>query len=210
MIDIQNTNAWDFIATLPDKSVDAIITDPLYDDTMNMDEFRRICSGHIIMFCSPENPFFKPDELAYWIKTPSTKNYSKHLGRFVEWILIERHGDTFNSGLHWSNYTGVYDDRLLTKQSHPFEKPVSLLERLIAIYTKPNDIVFDPFFGGGSTLRAANNLGRSAIGCEISKEYFLAFQQSVHLTAFGDQQSALNPLQASMFADVSPATNGGR
>jgi len=37
-----------------------------------------------------------------------------------------------------------------------------------------------------------------------------ATQQSVHLTAFGDQQSAPNPLQASMFVEVSPAINGGR
>src|SRR3990167_6937410 len=182
MIDCKNINAWDFIATLPDKSVNAIITDPMYDDILNMDELRRVCSGHIIMFCAPENPFFQPDELAYWIKTPSTKNYSKHLGRFVEWILIERHGETFNTGLHWSNYTGVYDDRLLTKQIHPFEKPVSLLERLVAIYTKPDDIILDPFFGGGSTLKASDNLVRHAIVCEISQEYFLAFQHRVQPT----------------------------
>ena len=172
MITTHNIDAWQHIATMEDKSVDAIITDPMYDTQINMDEIRRICRGNIIMFCAPENPFFKPDELAYWIKTPSTKNYSKHLGRFVEWILIERHGDTFNAGLHWSNYTGVYDDRILIKQIHPFEKPISLLERLIAIYTKPNDIIFDPFFGSGSTLKAANNLRRNAIGCEIESKYF--------------------------------------
>ncbi len=177
MITIQNIDAWKYISTMKDKSVDVIITDPMYDEAMNMDELRRVCKGHIIMFCAPENPFFKADELAYWIKTPSTKNYSKHLGRFVEWILIERHGDTFNTGLHWSNYTGVYDDRLLTKQNHPFEKPISLLERLIAIYTKPNDVIFDPFFGSGSTLKAANNLGRNAIGCEINTEYFNLFEK---------------------------------
>jgi len=175
MINKHNVNAWKFMDTLPDKSVNAIITDPMYNDTLNMDELRRVCSGHIIMFCAPEKPFFKPDELAYWIKTPSTKNYSRHLGRFVEWILIERHGETFNTGLHWSNYTGVYDDRLLTKQIHPFEKPVSLMERLIAIYTNQNDIVFDPFMGSGATLKAADNLGRSAIGCEINPEYFNLF-----------------------------------
>ena len=144
----------------------------MYDDTLNMDELRRVCSGNIIMFCAPEKPFFKPDELAYWIKIPSTKNYSKHLGRFVEWILIERHGETFNAGLHWSNYTGIYDDRLLTKQVHPFEKPVSLMERLIAIFTNKGDIVFDPFMGSGATLKAARNLGRDSIGCENDPAYF--------------------------------------
>ena len=171
-MEIYNLDAWKFISNMQDGSVDVIISDPLYDATVNMDELRRICTGHIILFCAPENPFFKPDELAYWIKTPSTKNYSRHLGRLVECILIERHGNTFNAGLHWSNYTGVYDDRLLIKQAHPFEKPAALMERLMAIYSNPGDIVFDPFFGSGSTLKAAEKLGRIAIGCEINKEYF--------------------------------------
>ena len=181
MIDYKNINAWDYIATLPDNSVNAIITDPLYDATMNMDELRRICSGHIIMFCAEGKPFFQPDKYAYWVKPISTKNYSKNLGSFVEWILIEKHGEVFNSGLYWANYTAVYHDVLLTKPVHPFEKPLSLLERLVAIYTKPDDVVFDPFFGSGSTLRAAYNLGRTAVGCEINEEHFRAFQQSISL-----------------------------
>ncbi len=86
--------------------------------------------------------------------------------------MIERHGITFNPTLPWSNYTGIYDDRLLTKQVHPFEKPVSLMERLVAIYTNPGDLILDPFMGSGATLKAARNLGRNAIGCEISKEWF--------------------------------------
>src|SRR4051812_40072668 len=109
-MNLHNIDAWEFIKTMPDKSVDAIITDPMYDQKMDMDELRRVCKGHIVMFCAPENPFFIPDERAHWIKTPSTKNYTKHLGRFVEWIIIERHGSVFNADLHWSNYTGVYED----------------------------------------------------------------------------------------------------
>jgi tRNA G10 N-methylase Trm11 len=172
MIKPYNVDAWKFIKTMKNDSVQTIICDPPYDAQVNMEELRRICSGHIIMFCAPEREFFVPDERAFWIKTPSTKNYTKHLGRFVEEIIIERHGDVFNAGLHWSNYTGVYDDRLLTKQVHPYEKPLALMERLVAIYTRPGSIVFDPFMGSGTTLRAANNLSREAIGCEIEPKYF--------------------------------------
>jgi hypothetical protein len=161
MIERHNTNAWEFIATMPDNSIQAIITDPMFDDVLDMDELRRVCSGHIIMFCAEGKPFFTPDKYAYWVKPISTKNYSKNLGNFVEWIIIEKHGDT-----------AVYHDVLLKKQVHPFEKPIALLERLISIYTNPNDIIFDPFMGSGSTLKAANNLGRSAIGCEINESYF--------------------------------------
>lgn len=175
---IFNGNCWSLINTLEDKCVDCIITDPMYDDyDVNMDQLRRVCRGHIIMFCAPEHPFFTPSEYAYWIKTPSTKNYSRKLGRFVEWILIERHGDTFNTNLHWSNYTGVYDDVLLSR-NHPYQKPESLINRLISIYSKPGDSVFDPFFGSGQTLLSAHNLGRNAVGCEISPDYYLSFLDS--------------------------------
>ena len=77
-------DAWQLIESMPDKSVDCIITDPLYDCELNLKELQRVCRGNIVVFCSPENQFFKPDEFAFWVKTQSTKNYSKHVGRFLE------------------------------------------------------------------------------------------------------------------------------
>lgn len=55
---------------------------------------------------------------------------------------------------------------------HPTQKPVALLERLIEIFTDPNDVVIDPCSGSGSTLRAAMNCGRRAYGFEIKKDFF--------------------------------------
>jgi site-specific DNA-methyltransferase (adenine-specific) len=54
---------------------------------------------------------------------------------------------------------------------HPTQKPVKLLERLIEIFTDPGDVVIDPVAGSGSTLIAAENLGRKAHGFEIKKEF---------------------------------------
>lgn len=168
---IYNTDAWNYIAEMPDNSVDLTLTDPDYNHPVNMQELRRITRGHIIMFCKPENIYFQPDEYAFWVKPTSTKNYSKHLGRFVEFILIERQGETFNNGLHWSNYVGVYTDTIVGIPIHPWQKPYSLVERLLLIYSNPGDTVFDPFAGAGTTLYAALQNDRKALGCEIDTHY---------------------------------------
>ena len=95
-------------------------------------------------------------------------------------ILILR-GGAFNV-LHWSQMTGVYDDRLIHQPVHPFEKPLSLIERLVRIYSNPNDTVLDPFMGSGSTIKACINLGRHAIGCERDRKTFESTSQSVSET----------------------------
>lgn len=55
---------------------------------------------------------------------------------------------------------------------HPSQKPVGVLKRLIEIFTDPGDVVIDPCAGSGTTLRAAAELGRSAYGFEISKDFY--------------------------------------
>ena len=54
---------------------------------------------------------------------------------------------------------------------HPCEKPISMMEHIIETSTKPGDTILDPFAGSGSTLRAAKNLGRHAIGVELEERY---------------------------------------
>ena len=54
---------------------------------------------------------------------------------------------------------------------HPNEKPQELVQRFIAWTTMPGDLVLDPFMGSGTTLVAAKNLGRRAIGIEIEERY---------------------------------------
>mgnify|MGYP000417439340 CR=1 FL=1 len=57
--------------------------------------------------------------------------------------------------------------------SHPTTKNIDILKRLIAAYTNKGDTVLDIFMGSGSTAIASNSLGRKAIGCEKSEEYYL-------------------------------------
>lgn len=50
---------------------------------------------------------------------------------------------------------------------HPYQSPDGLVQRLIALYTVPGDLVVDPFAGAGTTLSMAVKMDRHAIGYEI-------------------------------------------
>jgi len=52
---------------------------------------------------------------------------------------------------------------------HPTEKPLALMGRLIQCNV--GELILDPFMGSGTTLRAAKDLGRKAIGIELEEKY---------------------------------------
>lgn len=52
---------------------------------------------------------------------------------------------------------------------HPTQKPIALMNRLLGLFV--STFVVDPFMGSGSTLLAAKDLGRKAIGIEIEERY---------------------------------------
>ena len=54
-------------------------------------------------------------------------------------------------------------------RGHPNQKPVSLMVYLLSKH--PGQVILDPFMGSGTTLRAAKDLGRKAIGIEIEERY---------------------------------------
>ncbi|SFQ75114.1 site-specific DNA-methyltransferase (adenine-specific) [Nitratireductor indicus] len=54
---------------------------------------------------------------------------------------------------------------------HPTQKPVQALRPLIEAFTKPGELVLDPFCGSGSTLAAAQKLGRDWIGIELDSDH---------------------------------------
>lgn len=61
---------------------------------------------------------------------------------------------------------------VLYREKLPTQKPISVLKRLIEIFTDEGDVVIDPVAGSGSTLRAAMELGRSAYGFEIDRRMY--------------------------------------
>ena len=55
---------------------------------------------------------------------------------------------------------------------HPTQKPVRLIERLLALISCEGNTILDPFSGSGSTAIACINTGRNYLGFEIDKEYY--------------------------------------
>jgi DNA modification methylase len=66
---------------------------------------------------------------------------------------------------------------------HPTVKSVDLLQFLVARSSQPDELVLDPFMGSGTTLRAAANLGRRAIGIEVEERYCEIAAQRMGQTA---------------------------
>lgn len=87
-----------------------------------------------------------------------------------EFILYLPKGRHVLRGRRLSNVWTVPRDAATTYE-HPTQKPVSLMGRAIAKSSDPGDLILDPFAGSGSTLRAAKDLGRRAIGVELEERY---------------------------------------
>ena len=67
---------------------------------------------------------------------------------------------------------------------YPTQKPVALLERIIAASSNPGDVVLDPFCGCGTSIAAAEKLGRAWIGIDIT-HLAIALQKYRLKAAFG-------------------------
>ena len=55
--------------------------------------------------------------------------------------------------------------------NHPNEKPLKLMAKLLNLGSEKGDTILDPFMGSGTTLRAAKDLNRKAIGIELEEKY---------------------------------------
>jgi len=80
------------------------------------------------------------------------------------------------SAKEWLRFTKtwfVYNPppRKKKEMLHPAKYPEGLIEEFIRFFTKPGQLVFDPFLGTGSTLIAAHNAGRNGIGIELLEKY---------------------------------------
>jgi DNA modification methylase len=130
-------------------------------------------------------------------------------------ILLERSPHPKNTlneldGKHWmwftktilrTSYPSILGHELRRKQGG--NKPPQLMQGLIEFFTKPGQLVLDPFAGAGGTLLGAQICGRRAIGIEInpaSKKIYLAVCKKEKLDPqpmrLGDCRQILDTLEA--------------
>jgi DNA modification methylase len=65
----------------------------------------------------------------------------------------------------------VFRHKRVEPVDHPSPKPEEVMQKIIRVVSPPGGLVFDPFAGSGTTLRAAKNIGRRAIGVESVEEH---------------------------------------
>lgn len=130
-----------------------------------------------------ETVFGAPKNLIVWVKTNSGQGSfyrSQH-----ELILPFKNGsathvNNFELGQHGRHRTNVWTyqginsfgkNRLGDLRAHPTTKPVAMIADALRDCSRRGDIILDPFMGSGSTILAAERVGRRAYGLEIDPLY---------------------------------------
>jgi len=92
----------------------------------------------------------------------------KALDVFVGPPALEEGDDGFLPSDVWD--VAAINNMAKERTGYPTQKPRALLDRLVGAHSRPGDLVLDPFCGSGTTIVAARDLGRRAIGIDASAE----------------------------------------
>lgn len=156
-----SSNQW--FEIFPNDRFEALLSE-VYRVLKNHSHFYLFCDQETMFVIKPiaEKIGFKFWKPIVWDKVSIGMGY--HYRARHEYILF------FEKGKRKLNDLSIPD--ILTHKrvyrGYPTEKPVSLLEVLVAQSSREGELVVDPFFGSGSTLVASKNLNRQFKGNDIS------------------------------------------
>jgi len=195
---VVNGDCIEVMRSLPWASVDFILTDPPYLVNYRDRTGRSVANdagdgAWLKPAFRQMHRVLRPDSLCVsfygWSKVDLFMDAWKSAGFSVVGHIVfrKRYGSNarFLSYRHESAYLlakgrpplpaspvpDVLDWEYSGNQLHPTQKPVQPLKTLIEAFTKPGDVVLDPFCGSGSTLVAAQELGRRFIGIELDEQH---------------------------------------
>jgi site-specific DNA-methyltransferase (adenine-specific) len=139
--------------------------------------------------------YFKPSGAVQW-DLPTRKQYNKlrealsnlnHGGEYLkrEYEDLKREYEDLRRPFTVSAdvpYTDVWTFKTVNayKGKHPCEKPLDMLEHMIAASSRAGGVVLDSFMGTGNTGRAARKLGRDFIGIEKDEQYFALAEKRIN------------------------------
>jgi site-specific DNA-methyltransferase (adenine-specific) len=89
---------------------------------------------------------------------------------FGSFMVIMAKG-SFDPPGPWSN---MVEGKVEGHRWHPFQRPLENVKHYVEAFSKPGELVIDPFLGSGTTAVACAELGRQFLGCDIAPEYVQA------------------------------------
>lgn len=128
--------------------------------------------GPAVVFGTPNTPPARTKHTLVWAKPPDSGIFGAYGGWRRDWEAIYLVGSAWSpeparrSSVLRSSVSSL---ATYTKRGHPHGKPIDLVQALLA--ASPVGAVADPFAGSGTTLVAAKQLGRPAIGVELDERY---------------------------------------
>jgi DNA modification methylase len=166
---------------------DVIVSDPPYAMAVDTGKLQRIGKPEY-KWHGVEHSGGVAVELLLSMRKPTVlfgaNGYASRLSDHPGWIVWDKQADGFAQGspaeLAWSNYlTNLRMFRLNYRgfttrddpKGHPMQKPLALMRWILTLKETPDGTVLDPYMGSGSTLVAAKQCGRQAIGVEIEERY---------------------------------------
>lgn len=166
---------------------DLSVARPVGFDAMS-EELRRVsgqemaylATGWILVFCQVEAAMLWRDAICppgryvrtqIWRKPDGAPQFAgDRPGMGYESIVTCWGADLGRTEWNGGGRHGVYVHNVVHDGTgHQTEKPIGLMRDLVALFTNPGDIIVDPFMGSGTTLRAALDLGRYAVGIELDE-----------------------------------------
>lgn len=161
----------------PRSMADLSILEHFYRDVFA--ECRRVLKpeGSMVVFCDGQSyPVFFSllyrhfDRLIDVCWDKDELGMGSGIRRQHEWVLIGWPGGE----MHGWEPSVLRERRVGIERTHPAEKPVPLLRRLVRLLTPERGLILDPFCGSGATGVAASAEGRAFKGIELDGAYAAA------------------------------------